>query len=228
MERIMDKDLHGLQFSLKGLMGATVVVAMTVAALTHASPTWAGVFLTATVVMLLMATSRAIATRGRTRVFWAAFAVCGWVYFHLIFTPSGLSDFADPYTWGSGSWSYDPSQESRTPVPRLLTTRVLYWAHGAMPFSTTAYTVGSNVSVQSGGSWWPATILEVQGDQYKIGYIGYSPTFDESVTRARIRNAGRDFQSFCVIGQTIWVLLLGLCGGVAARYWWRPAGGPSA
>ena len=58
----MDEEPRRLRFSLKALLGAVVVGAMTVAALSHASPTWASVFLTSTVVVLLMGTSDRMGT----------------------------------------------------------------------------------------------------------------------------------------------------------------------
>jgi hypothetical protein len=192
------------------LLGAVAIVALCVTALINAAPAWVTVFYTAAVVVLLLASCRALATCGRTRAFWAAFAVCGGAYFCLTLTTLGQkADY--------GGWTYP----KRQPVPRLLTEALLHWMHEALPPLAASYAVGSDVSVEWHGSWWPATILEVKGDQYNIRYID---SYAEWVTRARIRNASRDFQSFVEIGDTMWALLIGLCGALAARYWWRPAG----
>jgi hypothetical protein len=205
----MAKDSRTSQFTLKTLLGAVVVVAVILTALTHASPIWVGIFFTSTVVILLLAISRALATHGRTRAFWAAFAICGGAYFCLTFTTLGRDGYYS-------TWNYS----QRSAVPRLLTEAVLYWMYEAMPPLATRYTVGSNVSVEWHGSWWPATLLDVKGDQYNIQYVG---SYAEWVPRARVRNPDRDYESFAAIGNTTWTLLLGLCGGLAARAWWRPA-----
>jgi hypothetical protein len=66
-----------LQLSLLGLLAAVAAIALCLAALTHASPSWGSMFITGTVAVLFLAVSRAVATRGRSRAFWVGFAVWG-------------------------------------------------------------------------------------------------------------------------------------------------------
>ena len=65
------------QVTLAGLLTAVAAIALCLAALTHASPSWASAFFTGTVAVLFLAVSKAVATRGRSRAFWIGFAVWG-------------------------------------------------------------------------------------------------------------------------------------------------------
>jgi hypothetical protein len=47
---------------------------------------------------------------------------------------------------------------------------------------------GNQIEVAWGQSWWPAEILRVQGTQYLIHYTGFASSWDEWVTRDRIRS----------------------------------------
>jgi hypothetical protein len=46
------------------------------------------------------------------------------------------------------------------------------------------------VEVQWGGTWWPAEVLQVRGNQYYIHYTGWSNSWDEWVPECRIRPCG--------------------------------------
>ena len=45
----------------------------------------------------------------------------------------------------------------------------------------------SQIEVEWGQTWWPAEILRVQGNQYLIHYTGFAASWDEWVTKDRIR-----------------------------------------
>jgi RNA binding activity-knot of a chromodomain len=47
--------------------------------------------------------------------------------------------------------------------------------------------VGKHVEVQQGARWWPAEIVEAKGASYRIHYSGWDASFDEWVTKERIR-----------------------------------------
>lgn len=47
--------------------------------------------------------------------------------------------------------------------------------------------VGDRVEVEWHGSWWRATILEVEGNRYRIHYDGYGSEWDELVAEDRVR-----------------------------------------
>ncbi len=58
------------------------------------------------------------------------------------------------------------------------------------PATTTAsgkFVVGQKVEVLWKGKYYPATVLSVTGDQYKIHYDGFSAKWDETVGPSRIR-----------------------------------------
>lgn len=50
-----------------------------------------------------------------------------------------------------------------------------------------AWKVGDKVDVQWNGAWWAGQILSVNGAQYKVHYIGWASSWDETVTTARLR-----------------------------------------
>lgn len=53
------------------------------------------------------------------------------------------------------------------------------------------YTAGSKVEIKWGNTWYAGAIKEVKGDEYKIGYDGYSSTWDEWVKKDRLRTPGK-------------------------------------
>jgi hypothetical protein len=48
-------------------------------------------------------------------------------------------------------------------------------------------TISGRVEVEWENNWYPATILEKKGSQYRIHYIGYGSEWDEWVDAARLR-----------------------------------------
>jgi hypothetical protein len=50
-----------------------------------------------------------------------------------------------------------------------------------------AYAAGAKVAVLWQGKWWPASVLSVKADKYLIHYDGWSSTWDEWVTTARMK-----------------------------------------
>jgi len=198
-----------IQFSLAGLLAAVGAMALSLAALTHASPHWASLFLTGTIAVLLLGLSRAVATPGRSRAFWAGFTVWGWGYLLLASWPT------EPYSWPQ-PWERSSMAE---PLP---TTRLLRWAYVALPGAMGPFAAGTHVSIEEHGRWYQGTILATEGDEYWVHCDGYPPGVDECVPFARLRPSAPEWESFQQIGQAAWALLLGLFGGFLTRYWWRP------
>lgn len=75
------------RFSIAGLMGLVVVVAVGVAALRSGSEDWAGIVLTLTLGLLGAAVLGAIYRTGPRRAFWVGFALFGWGYLALTYAP---------------------------------------------------------------------------------------------------------------------------------------------
>ncbi len=49
-----------------------------------------------------------------------------------------------------------------------------------------SFSTGSSVNVRWKGKWYPARILQVSGNSYKITYDGYDSSWDEWVEPARV------------------------------------------
>ena len=49
------------------------------------------------------------------------------------------------------------------------------------PFNA-LYGVGEQIKVEWEGSWWDANILEINGDNHLIHYVGFDSSWDEWVT----------------------------------------------
>jgi hypothetical protein len=47
---------------------------------------------------------------------------------------------------------------------------------------------GDAVEVEWRADWWPARILEVRGDRYRVRYDGYDASWDETVGEERVRD----------------------------------------
>ncbi len=69
------------QFSLAFLLGVVAFCAFTSAAMSQFTRPWATAFYSLTVCVLMSATISSLCVRRSSRVFWAAFACCGWGYF---------------------------------------------------------------------------------------------------------------------------------------------------
>ena len=73
--------------SIAGMMCGIVYVAVTMAALTSGSDLWMSLLVTMTLVVLILSIIGAIASPWPRRLFWAGFAVFGWIYWLAIFHP---------------------------------------------------------------------------------------------------------------------------------------------
>ena len=77
--------MHIDRFPIAGLMGAIVVVAIVLAAMRNASPTWAGVTFLLTDGVLCLAVVGVVCRNGSERAWWLGFALFGWGYLELTF-----------------------------------------------------------------------------------------------------------------------------------------------
>jgi hypothetical protein len=50
-----------------------------------------------------------------------------------------------------------------------------------------SYGVGERVEVEWRGEWWPAEVLGVRGEKYRVHYTGWDSSWDEDVVPARVR-----------------------------------------
>jgi hypothetical protein len=70
-----------IRLTLARALGLTALLAVGLAALVVATPTWARLAATLTVATLAVAALGGLFARGRARAFWAGLAVAGWAYF---------------------------------------------------------------------------------------------------------------------------------------------------
>ena len=75
----------------------------------------------------------------------------------------------------------------RAPLPSAATPGGASSAEGPGDASL-SYRAGEAVDVYWGSSWWPGTIKQVNaGGSYRIGYDGWSSSWDEDVSARRLR-----------------------------------------
>jgi hypothetical protein len=80
--------MRKLRFPIAGLMGAVLVIALSLAALRNASETWAGATFLLTSAVLTLAVVGAVCRRDAERAWWLGFALFGWGYVLLAFWSS--------------------------------------------------------------------------------------------------------------------------------------------
>ena len=52
------------------------------------------------------------------------------------------------------------------------------------------FAAGERVEIYSARKWHPGVVRAVKGDQYKVGFDGYSEVWDAWVTADKLRKAG--------------------------------------
>jgi hypothetical protein len=78
-----------------------------------------------------------------------------------------------------------PVAAKQVNIPTKAAPQVSFPAQAvSMPLNPIA---SSPIEVEWGQRWWPASILQVQGTQYLIHYTGWAASWDEWVTKDRIR-----------------------------------------
>jgi hypothetical protein len=101
----MEVSMRRTRFSIAGLMGFVLIVALGIGGLKAASPLWASACYTLAFLGLVAGVLFAIQARGRKRAFWVGFSMAGWTYFVFVFV--------------------FPTSEPNEPPPRFLTAILL-------------------------------------------------------------------------------------------------------
>lgn len=181
------------QFSIKALLGLAAFVAAACAALLNASEWWASATCTITLVVLLVAVLRSVFRRGPSRAFWLGFAIFGWAYVLLTFWPQ-----SDPTS---------PCQR------HLLTTKLSKWAYFELlplvrtppsepiPLPPVPRTSGGGATVE---------FRDQVRDEFRLAW--------DSAVPAAPQTYYPDYTPFLSIAEWLWTLLLGMLGGILARY----------
>lgn len=103
--------------------------------------------------------------------------------------------------WGS---EYDETvvrsrlQLDRQAVKKARKAALLPWIVGTAEFvpfegALASLAIGQEILVESGGQWWPATVLGILAHERKarIHYTGWEASWDENVANSRIRTVQR-------------------------------------
>jgi hypothetical protein len=144
------------RFSIATLMAVVLVCGVAVAALRHASDTWAGVMLALTLFMLGIALLGILTLRDARRAFWQGFALFGWGYLALT----------------TGPWAAEQVG------PRLPTTHLLGYSFGRL-YPEPGVIIDSPVIVSSPASS-VKTHIEIAADR-GIVFIAAGGNLDQFV-----------------------------------------------
>ncbi len=119
---------RSIRFSIAGLMGVVLIVAIGLAALRSASDIWAGVIFLATCSVLALSIVGVICRREAERAWWLGFAIFGWGYMALAFWPSDVPR-----------------------LPRLPTMALLQWLSAKLGVKVEGIAGGSGMGGAGGG-----------------------------------------------------------------------------
>ena len=190
------------RFSIRGLMGLVLGMAVAFAALRNADDYWAGGLLLATTLLIGVATLGAVYHSGRRRAGRLGFAVFSGGYFALAFL--GLSD---------------------QNLAKLPTTWLLIYVHQRVaPPQTFTLTVTGTTPVQMGQGTilmsnvtagpLANTVTTTTTSQFAVA----SGVSDDTSTRWRSLLPGAaNYPAFSVVGHCLFALLAGLVGMLIAR-----------
>jgi hypothetical protein len=130
-----------IRFSIAGLMGVVLIVAIGLAALRSGSEIWAGVIFLTTCGVLALSIVGIFCRRDAERAWWLGFALFGWGYMALAFWP-----------WGTSG------------VHRLPTSAFLEWLDVKLNPSTR----GASIGPAAGGMGSTINSSGVQGGMYSV------------------------------------------------------------
>ena len=94
--------------------------------------------------------------------------------------PEEPSSPTEPHSAGVGEGTEHSNPATESPRSRPD-------AGAKPPTKKAAYSAGQKVDVKWGSSWWQGRIIAVKKDKYLVHYIGWSSSWDEWVTTARLR-----------------------------------------
>jgi hypothetical protein len=210
-----------LHISISQCLVLIIPIAVGLAAITNPSAFWEGTVFALGLILLFTAILGVLYREGGGRAFWLGFSIFGWGIYLLCsdisfeFRPS--ASVATTYSPVSPSFWFDGSgTEDVRPVHALVRSvfDFLELDRRARPKS-----VGEKIQVQWGSpsSYYPSSVLEIKGDQFKIRYQSDAQgTYDEWVGTSRIKliDAERGHR----IGVLLFAQLFALIGAVIARF----------
>lgn len=192
-----------MQFSVLTMFLAVTFTGVGCAALVNASPLWTSIALSSTVLLLLAATLAAVYARSRMRTFAGGFAIAGWAY--LLLAMGNVFEVESfLVTVAANNALYGAMHES-PPVYYAggYGYSGPYTAYQPIPVATTtavSFTVPSDPAQT-------ATALPAPAPVYS--YVQTIPAMPANFV---------DPGAFNRIGHSLWAILLGVLGGVAATW----------
>ena len=181
------------RFSIAALMGFVFVFGVGMAAFRYPTKLWAAFLLSIAMGALVFGLLGAVFHRGLPQKFWAGFAIVGWLYWLMTFSPWFADDF-EPY---------------------LLTTACLdlIYPYVAAPEQTAMQSQNAGIYGLAGGFGGGAAAAPAAGIwQHWTGLDGAAQGFSS------INNFGVNRSlPFQMIGQSLFVLIFAYLGGVTAR-----------
>jgi hypothetical protein len=189
------------RFTIAGLMGLVVVVAVGVAALRFASETWAGLLLMSTFAVLGASVLVFHERTGANRAWWRGFALFGWGYLALAMGPWASEAIAPhlPTTLGLDALYARMHLEGEAQPQRLALTR---WLTST---ATSPPAMGSSSIVLAASSPSPTPGPTAGG------------TTPPPPVRLWFVAASATPESFRRVGHCLWALLVACVGGLVGR-----------
>jgi hypothetical protein len=188
------------RFTILGLMGLLLGVAVAVAALRNADDYWAGGLMLATVLLIGVVTLGAAYSSGRRRAGRLGFVVFAGVYFALAFLALSDHNLAKlPTTW------LLVFVHQRVSPPKL----VYYVAMKYTPVQTGTTTVLTRKITPSVPAYGVTTTTS--SPTSVINYVRTPPSWNALLPGAA------NYEAFSVVGHCLFALLAGLLGMVVAR-----------
>ena len=196
------------RFSITSFFVVVTLVALGMAALVSQSRLGGSLAYTVFLAVLCLALAGAILRPLPARAFWLGFAVFGWTYWLVEF------DAASPPQRWAGTVMYTGYGVSGQPRPGLVTRDLIGFLEANL---TPNRRVGARVSAQwRGGSYYPGTITQVNGDDYLVQWDDgsapqWTPSAQLASTSPAIQPAAHSLfgSLFALLGGVLVAILFG-------------------
>ena len=192
------------RFSLKNLLLGIAVIAVALVARRKASGAWTAALMAIAQLVLAVSILLVVFRRGTARAFWLGFAIFGWLYLLLLML-------------GSVGEALTPGTESPFSSYHLATTRLSNGCYHWM-FDEAFEKYFSQYPVRP-SPIYPSSLPPVALGSYNVPPAQWPPP-------GAPPPPGPDEESFTNVAHALWTLLLALCGGLLAKWFYATQGRP--